>query len=565
VKGPLQLIWPRLRGAVNGFRSAGRRSTARTAVMAVLGLGFWAGAFVVFYRTLSYFKATELIGDLLAYRLMELVFLSFFSVLVFSNVITALSTFYLSGEMQLILSSPVPDGRVHLYKYAETIVLSSWMVAVFGLPVFLSYGIVYGSGPGYYALSCLVFALFILIPAPVGMMLTMLLVRLFPAKRTKDIMFFLSLVLVVLLYFLIRFMQPEKLVDPEAFGKLAGYIASLKTTSSPLLPSYWASMALWPAVTGKGAYDWFWLGMLASTAAAMYVICGWVFHAVYRTGYSRAQEGGRYRTYGLLPTGVILDRAIGRKAGQVRSLVLKDVKTFFRDTTQWSQLFLLGALVVVYIYNFRVLPIERFPFATFFLENFIAFLNLGLAGFVLAAVAVRFVFPSVSLEGESFWVLKTSPVSMRSFIWAKFWSAWLPLVLLAEALIVVSNHFLHATFFMTALSCVAIFLMSFGITGLGVGLGAIYPRFRYENAAQISAGYGGIIYMLVAMCFIGAVVLLLSWPVYMFINARYRGMPMTPVETGLSVACFAVMAALDVAACIWPMRWGLAALEGMEL
>jgi hypothetical protein len=32
----------------------------------------------------------------------------------------------------------------------------------------------------------------------------------------------------------------------------------------------------------------------------------------------------------------------------LRAIMLKDVKTFLRDTTQWSQLFLLVALVVVY-------------------------------------------------------------------------------------------------------------------------------------------------------------------------------------------------------------------------
>ncbi len=565
MRGPFQLVWPRARGSVNSVRRPGARSLVKVFVMGALGLGFWAGAFAIFYRTLSYFRATELIGDLLAYRLMELVFLTFFSVLVFSNIITSLSTFYLSGEMQLILTAPVLDRRVFLYKYVETLADSSWMVAVFGLPVFLSYGLVYGAGPGYYLLAAAVFVSFILIPAPIGMMMTMLLVRLFPAKRTKDIMFFLSLVLVVVLYFLIRFMQPEKLVDPEAFGELAAYITSLKGTSSTALPSYWASVALWPALTGRGQYDWFWLGMLASTAAAMYVICGWMFGLVYRAGYSRAQEGGRYRTYGLYPTGSLLDRTAGLPANPARALLVKDIKTFFRDTTQWSQLFLLGALVVVYIYNYRALPIERFPFATFFLENFISFLNLGLAGFVLAAVAVRFVFPAVSMEGEAFWILRASPVEMKQFIWAKFWSAWLPLLLLAEALVILSNYFLNATAFMTLLSCVAVFLMSFGITGLGIGLGAVHPRFRYENAAQISAGYGGIVYMLTAMGFIGAVVLLLSWPVYMFFNARYRGVPQTPMEIGLSVACFALMAGLNVAACIWPMRRGLSALEAMEL
>jgi ABC-2 type transport system permease protein len=93
---------------------------------------------------------------------------------------------------------------------------------------------------------------------------------------------------------------------------------------------------------------------------------------------------------------------------RLRSLLLKDVKTFVRDTTQWSQLLLLLALVVVYLYNFSVLP-SNFTFATFYLQNLFSFLNLGLAGFVLAAVAVRFVFTSVSGEGQAFWIIRSSP------------------------------------------------------------------------------------------------------------------------------------------------------------
>ena len=45
----------------------------------------------------------------------------------------------------------------------------------------------------------------------------------------------------------------------------------------------------------------------------------------------------------------------------------------------------------------------------FFLVSLVVFLNLGLAGFVLAAVAARFVFPAVSLEGKQMWLLALEP------------------------------------------------------------------------------------------------------------------------------------------------------------
>ena len=88
--------------------------------------------------------------------------------------------------------------------------------------------------------------------------------------------------------------------------------------------------------------------------------------------------------------------------------MLKELRLFFRDTTQWSQLILLAVLVVVYVFNIKYLPL-RGEGVTFFLVNVIPFLNLVLAGFVLASVAARFIFPSVSLEGRTLWLLRSSP------------------------------------------------------------------------------------------------------------------------------------------------------------
>ena len=85
---------------------------------------------------------------------------------------------------------------------------------------------------------------------------------------------------------------------------------------------------------------------------------------------------------------------------------------------------------------------------TFFLQNVVPFLNLGLAGFVLASVAARFIFPGVSLEGRTFWLLRSSPMSMRELLWSKFWVGTLPLLVLAIGIVGVTDVLLQVTAFM---------------------------------------------------------------------------------------------------------------------
>ena len=106
--------------------------------------------------------------------------------------------------------------------------------------------------------------------------------------------------------------------------------------------------------------------------------------------------------------------------GSVRAFALKEVKTFFRDQTQWSQIFLIGALIIIYVYNFKVLPLEKAPIQTIYLQNLLSFLNMGLAAFVLTSVAARFAYPAVSTEKEAFWLVKSVPIHLKRFLWIKF-------------------------------------------------------------------------------------------------------------------------------------------------
>src|SRR5678815_449662 len=98
----------------------------------------------------------------------------------------------------------------------------------------------------------------------------------------------------------------------------------------------------------------------------------------------------------------------------------------------------------VYVFNIKYLPL-RGEGMTFFLVNIVPFLNLVLAGFVLASIAARFIFPGVSLEGRSLWLLRSSPMSMRDLLWSKFWVGTMPLLILAVGIVGVTDYLLQVS------------------------------------------------------------------------------------------------------------------------
>jgi ABC-2 type transport system permease protein len=558
------LLYPKIIGFKNRLSIQDRSVIIKLTLGITLGLCFWAGIFAVFYRVLVYLKGIEALGDILAAKLLSMVFITFLSLLIFSNIITALSAFFMSEELQLIISSPVDYASLYFTKLLETMVNSSWMVLLFSLPVFLSYGIAYQQHIAYYCVLIGTMIPFIIIGAVLGTGIALGLTMVFPAKRIKDIMILLSLILGIALYCLFRYVQPEKLVDPESFRTVVEYFASMEAPTSAFLPSQWATDAIAALLFRGHDGALFNLLLLWSTGLAGMVLLQRLFGKVYFAAWTKSQDASSAKLTRHTMVKRMMDRTLTKLTASSRAVVTKDLYCFMRDSSQWSQLFVLSAIIFIYLYNFSVLPLEKSPFPTIYLQNFISFLNLGLAGFTLAAVAVRFAFPAISIEGESFWIIKAAPLDLRRFMWCKFWLNFAFLLVLAESLIICSNYLLRVGSFMMLVSIVTIALMTFGITSLSIGCGAIYPRFDVENKAQIPTGFGGLIYMILAIVFIGIVIVLEAGPVYMVLMAQLRRASLQPIQWIKIIISFAAVAAINVLVFYLPMKIGIRKLSALE-
>lgn len=558
------LLLPRFLALRNGLGRTGRSSRLRALVLSLLVVLFWCGAFWFFHRLVHYFSTIPDLGPVLSQKLLHLVFLAFFAILLFSNVITSLSTFFLSRDLLLLLPAPVPPRRLFAAKFAETLVDSSWMVLLFSGPAFVAYGVVHGGGPLYYLLVLLTLVSFLIVPAALGVTLTMLLAAALPAQRGKDMLIVFSTLSLSLLYLLLRLLQPEKLVNPAAFADFLAFLSAMQAPSSPFLPSTWAAEVLLPVLGLTPGDALFHYLLLLSTALFLLVTASSAATILYPIGWSKAQDGQRQRGLRQWWDATVQGIAL-LFPSHLGVIVAKDIKIFFRDTGQWSQLFMLLALIVVYLYNFSVLPVGGGAVGSFYLQNAVAFFNLALAAFVIAAIAVRFIFPALSLEGKTFWVLKSAPLLLRHWWWSKFWVGLLPLLVLGELLVCLTNYFLRVSVFMMVLSAVTLCVLTCGIVALGMAVGVAYPTFTAEHSAKVAASFGGVLYMVLCISFIGAVVVLEAWPVYMLLVSQLKQVPLLPTLWGGILMSLALACALAIGVFWTSVRWSITRLENMEI
>ncbi len=142
---------------------------------------------------------------------------------------------------------------------------------------------------------------------------------------------------------------------------------------------------------------------------------------------------------------------------------------------------------------------------------------------MIAAICLRFAYPSVSAEGKAFWIVQTAPVSYRHFILVKVLVYSAPLTLLSLCLTAFANVILGANAAVWAFTLIGAMILPFTLVSLGVGMGALWPNFNAENPLQVGLSLGGFGYMAVSMGYVAAIMLLMARPVMGYFMWRVFG------------------------------------------
>ncbi len=538
---------------VRGVANALRRAPLRAAVGLLLLGGVYAGMLAATRRGVSFldtFPDIGTIADAVERRSLEALFTVLMVGVAFSVLTSAVTTLYDSSDLPLLLSLPVAPARVFGLKVAETYVTSAFLPMVFTLPVLVGLGLVRHAPPVFYLVSVATVLALYGLPVALGSTVALLLMRLAPAGRAKEASTAVSVALAALLVFGLRALRPEQLnaLDSAQFEHLLARFASLDIA---WLPPSWASSAVWHALDGRLAPAAFVLALVSVVLLALVArLAAWA----YRAGWIRSLDSARRRArVGALGASA-WERPLAR-LGPQGALVVKDLRLLARDPSQWAQVLVLLALGGVYFVS-TVSMTGEMPG----LRDVVGALNVVFLGFLLAGVGIRTAFPLVSLEGEGVWLLRTGPLRARHVVMAKFWGA-LPLMLaLGGGLGIAVAGRLNVSPVLAFATPIVGVCAALAATGLGVGLGAAFPRFDATNAAEIPLSTGGLLYMALSLGYAALMAVVFAYPSYLAL--RFPGRFVWTSAGGALVIAIALLA--TAAATVVPLVLGARALGRFE-
>ncbi len=503
----LRLLW----GAF-AHDSWGAR-TGKIISMVVI-IGFAIGGTYFFRTVFEKLLELDMVGESLLWRVVEITLVTLFGLLVVSNLITGIATLYRSSEVSFLMARPISFGNVFISQFIDNIGYSSWSLAVLGIPLIVGLGQVFHLSV-WFVLILVIFGFIplVLIAAEVGVVVLLGLIVL--AKKTSPK---ISVLLVtVILIFSIGWAVSQRnhgLLLNGVTGRLSNIEHHYSNTSNnnniQFAPPQWLSGSIRSLL--KGDYQRFWLliGVLILSAvvwlrwiwslANKYYYDSWIAFSE-MTGRNRiitsARSAARF-TNGFLPN-------------PLNSMLRKDLLQFIRNPSQWAQFLILIAFLLIYLLNLVYIS-SKFITEDQYWKTLVLFLNFAFTGFILATLSVRFVFPLISLEGKSFWVMRSAPVSVNMLFWEKFFLAFVVFMGLCELIVYFTNHELNVTGPMIAVTTAATFTMGVALTGLAIGMGALFPDFRNDSPMRIASTPGGVLTILISLVYVGLMVAILAWP-----------------------------------------------------
>jgi len=570
-KSPLRLLLEiSVRQSWRRLKALRENSKLLTAVIGAFIVGYAWFAFALFYKGLSFVQKFPGLDTLLTERLLYLLFAFLFFLLLFSNLIISYTNLFRNRETAFLQTLPIPSETIFRFKLLESALLASWAFLFLIAPLLAAFGMTQGAPWHFYAGTLGLVGLFIVLPSVFGAFGAITLARFLDRKSFQITLVACCLAGLAIAAF---WLQPEHMTDEmletRVITVLDQMLSRTRFAQFPLLPSYWLSASVLNYSEGAVRAGVFFALVLLSNALFFGFLALTSFGAIFSEASSavhsrgsvlagwrwRAKPGSARPKNYLAPK--LLDRLL-RAAWFVRAdrraLIAKDIRVFWRDTTQWGQSLVLFGLLGAYIINLRHFSQQL---TNLFWIDLVSYLNLGACSLNLATLTTRFVYPQFSLEGKRVWIIGMAPLGLRRVVLTKWALATAASLVITIGMVWGSCHMLKLPWERTIFFSCGVGIMALTLNGLAMGLGVLYPNFREDNPSKIVSGFGGTFCLVVSFVYIVGSIAALAF------GAPWAQGGAQPL--GILAASWTAFAVMSMLAGWLPMKLALAKVGKIEL
>jgi ABC-2 type transport system permease protein len=529
-----------LRIWINGFRRGRARDRVGRVIVLLLLAGLMVFVFLVSRVLLSFIRSPAFLSAVpnmphLAESLPVTVLGAAFLGILLTSFGVLLQALYLSGDMDFLLSAPVPIRAVFLSKMLQAVVPNFGLICIFVLPLLFGLGSAEHYGPAFYPLTMLAMAALALAAAGIAAMLVMGIVHFFPARRAAEILGFVGAVVTILCSQSGQFARMSEFSDAQ----LQQAAQAVSRFDAPWSPLAWAGRGL--VLVGQG--DW---AIGAGLLLAMFAICAVVFvgalvaaERMYYSGWASVSVAGtRKRRMTSARPAVLRRETVGdgraRRRSPVWAIVVKDFALLRRDLRNISGM--ITPIIMGVVYAILLVrgggepPAGRGEAPEWFMQGFrdlLIFGNIGISLFVGWVLSTRLATMSFSQEGRSWWILKTSPIGAGRLLTAKYIVSYLPVVVLGGAFFLILSIVQRVAPGDVIFGLLAVALCYAAVTGIGLAFGVVGANFVWDDPRRMVRGTAGCLSSIASVVALGTCLLFFIGPVF---GASLLGLPATAAK-----------------------------------
>lgn len=503
------LLRLRLRSLINTFQFATRGERSLLATFALGGIGLFVLVLTAGVALLQAARATG--GDALLFSLVQRVAGFLFLFLLAGGIPFVASVLLSPGDLPLLSAAPVRPVVLVAGRVWDSLMAASGQFVVIGLPLLVACAVVLGVPLWTWPLIVLLLLLFTALPTLAIVLLVLGAARMLGVRRVRVVVMAASalLALAMCLFTVGEFgRRAEKTGGISVSSVLEGLQS--QPAPPPYLPATWTANALVGLASempARAALPF--LGIAGLTAILLFVslrVGGSVLVGETLLEGDSGTNNGEHR--------LSLDKLLARLPAPMRALLTKDARYVLRDLVLISQV---GIPVILYFVPFVLAGEARRRGAS--LDD-VLLLALGIVATIVYMETSIFGLSAIGIEGRGFWILRGAPISPARLVWTKWLGAFLasfgigvPLLVIACLAFGASPMTLITGLLSLAIACAA-------LTGMGVGLGGIFPHFTYDNPAHRASltalvlGFvGATVYVtLSGVCIGGGWFLAQQWP-----------------------------------------------------
>jgi ABC-2 type transport system permease protein len=480
--------------------------------------GFSVGAFYL-ARGSTEFVVRQMRGGLfLFHQFLSMLLFIFFVTVNLGNIIVSYATLYRSSEVGYLLTKPVAYTSVFILKFLDNFLYSSTTLFLVAFMVICGYGSFFHYPWYFYPFVMLaVLVPFMFLSASVAVLVLMAIMKLASKIGFRKIMGILFLIYFGMVFLYFNAFNPIGLVEQvnKNFLTTESPLTGLQPGFLKYLPNQWVSTFLYNFAIGE-----IWTG-LANVATLLCVTTGVFLLTLFvarRFYYRSWLVSLQVQAASSVPYTSDVKRWFDFRsnsmlAPQTEALLKKEYFQFIREPSQWINFLVMVMLTSIFVFAVGNLNL-RLRVTEVQLVTYLVLFSFG--GFLTSSIALRFVFPMVSLEGNSFWLLLSSPIERSKIYRVKFVLGFIAVIVLAMIVAIATNiPFVRLSASRPLLMYSGVFTafwISVTMVAMNLGFGGFFANYGEKNPIRIASSQGATLTFLATLLYLIATVTVLILP-----------------------------------------------------